>query len=168
MTPEQSNIRRPDTRRGVVGWAGSALVALSLLSAFPAHAVLGGSYNSVETDRLHMAAQARTSAAASFSVHALTLANGGVVREFTRADGTVFAVDWRGPGKPDLRQLLGTYFETMQADNAVPVGRRRTRRPPAVSRSDLVIQTAGHSGAFQGVAILPKLAPTGFSAADLK
>jgi len=145
-----------------------ALGALSLISAAPAHAVLGGSYNTIETDRLHMAAQVRTSAAASFSVHALTLANGAVVREFTRGDGTVFAVDWRGPGRPDLRQLLGSYFDILQTDNAIPVGRRRTRRPLAVNRADLVIQTAGHPGAFQGVAILPKQAPTGFSAADLK
>ncbi len=160
MTQTQPNRR--------LQWAGAALGALSLISAFPAHAVLGGSYNSIETDRLHMAAQVRTSAAASFSVHALTQANGAVIREFTRGDGTVFAVAWRGPGRPDLRELLGPYFETMQTDNATPVGRRRTRRPLAVNRAELVIQTAGHPGAFQGLAVLPKLAPAGFSATDLK
>ncbi len=163
MTSEQ-----PYSARSAVRWAGGAVGALSLLSAFPAHAVLGGNYNSVETDRLHMAAQVKTSAAASFSIHLLTLANGTRVREFTRGDGTVFAVDWHGPGRPDLRQLLGTYFDTMQADNAIPVGRRRTRQPLAVSRTDFVLRTAGHPGAFQGVAILPKLAPAGFSATDLK
>jgi hypothetical protein len=172
-SPEDWEIASMTTRQstqaqGPVRWAGAALGALSLVAAFPAHAVLGGSYNTVETDRLHMAAQVKTSAAASFSVHALTLANGAVVREFTRGDGTVFAVDWRGPGRPDLRQLLGTYFDTMQTDNVTPVGRRRMRRPLAVNRADLVIQTTGHSGAFQGVAILPKLAPAGFSATDLK
>ena len=84
----------------------------------------------------------------------MTLANGGLVREFTRADGTVFAVTWRGPGRPDLRQLLGDHFQTLQADN-VRNG-PRTRRPLSVNRSDFIVRTGGHSGAFWGVAFLPQ------------
>jgi hypothetical protein len=83
-----------------------------------------------------------------------------------RPDGVVFAVTWRGQGRPDLRQLLGDSFQTMQADNT-PRGGRRTRTPLSVRRPDLMIQSGGHSGAFWGIAYLPKMAPAGFPVGDL-
>jgi len=135
--------------------------------AATAHAALGAAYSSVETDRIHLSAKIKSTAAATYTAHALTLANGGVVTELTRPDGMVFAVTWRGPGRPDLRQLLGSHFDTLQADNATRVG-RRIRRPMVVNRADFIVQTGGHSGAFWGVALLPQMEPAGFSANDLK
>lgn len=128
--------------------------------------MLGGGRDSVETDRQHLSARASATAAATHTVNALTLANGEVVREFTRGDGVVFAVTWRGPARPDLRQLLGNRFDAVQADNVLPGG-RRTRRPLAVRRPDFVMTSGGHSGAFWGAAWLPGLAPPGFSVKDL-
>lgn len=142
-----------------------AVVGLAI--AAPAHAFLGGAYASVEADRAHMAARLTSAAAATHTVHTLTLANGGIVKEFTRADGTVFAVTWRGPGRPDLRQLLGEHFSTLQADNPIRRG-PHFRRPMAVSRQDFIVQSGGHSGAFWGVAFLPEMAPSGFSPTDLR
>jgi hypothetical protein len=141
------------------------LVCLAM--AAPAHASLGAAYASVEADRAHMGASLTSKAAATHTVHTLKLANGGIVREFTRVDGTVFAVAWRGPGRPDLRQLLGAHFDTLQADNATRRG-PRYRRPMAVNRTDLLVQSGGHSGAFWGVAILTQLEPPGFSPNDLR
>jgi len=138
-----------------------------LTYAATAHATLGAGYSSVEADRVHMSAKVSTTAAATYMAHALTLANGGMVKEYSRNDGTVFAVTWRGPGRPDLRQLLGSHFDTLQADNATRIG-RRIRRPMAVNRADFIVQTGGHSGAFWGVAMLPQMEPAGFSANDLK
>jgi hypothetical protein len=146
----------------------AALPAVLLaLAASPALAALGGSYASVASDRAHFAARVASASAATHTVHTLTLPNGGTVREFTRPDGTVFAVTWRGRGRPDLRQLLGPWFDTMQADNAARTGPPR-RRPLTVSRSNFVVQSSGHSGAFSGMALLPGLAPAGFSAKDLQ
>ncbi len=84
-------------------------------------------------------------------------------------NGQVFAVTWSGPGKPDLRALLGRYFDTFQAANVARGRGLRSplRRPPQVSQPDLQIQTSGHMGWFRGVAFIPSLAPTGFSVADL-
>ena len=135
--------------------------------ALPAYAHLGGPYASVEADRAHMAASLKSTSAVTHTLHTLTLANGDVVKEYTREDGTVFAVTWRGPGRPDLRQLLGDHFQTLQADNAGRAG-PRLRRPMAVNRTDFIVQTGGHSGAFWGAAILPQMEPAGFSASDLK
>jgi len=142
----------------------ATLIALAL--AAPAHAYLGASRNTVEADRAHMAASRTSRAAAAYSVDVMALANGGTVKEYSRPDGTVFAVTWMGSGRPDLRQLLGSHFSALQTDNL----RRgaRTRRPLSVNRSDFVVSSGGHSGAFWGVAILPQATPTTFSAADLK
>ena len=142
---------------------GGAFLAL----AAPARAALGGGYASVEADRAHLFAKMSSTAAASHTVHALTLPNGAVTHEYARGDGTVFAVSWRGPSHPDLRQLLGGYFDRFQTDNALRAG-RRARMPLSASHSDFVVQSGGHSGAFWGVAYLPQMAPAGFSAADLK
>jgi hypothetical protein len=133
----------------------------------PAHAALGHAYASVETDRAALGATVKSTSAGGYTLHTLALPNHGVVKEFTRADGTVFAVAWQGPGRPDLRQLLGEHFDTLQADNTGRIG-RHMRRPLAVSRSDLLVTSGGHSGAFWGVALIPPLQPAGFSASSLK
>jgi len=133
----------------------------------PAQAALGGAYESVEADRVHLAARLNSTPAATHTVHALTLANGGVAREYARGDGTVFAVAWHGPGRPDLRQLLGGYFDRFQAENGLRAG-RRARRPLSSGHTDFMVQTGGHPGAFWGVAYLPHMAPAGFSTKELQ
>jgi hypothetical protein len=139
--------------------------AICLIGTGPAHAALGGAYATVETDRVHMAAQLRSTANGTYTVHAMTMANGEVVNEFTNGDGTVFAVSWHGAGRPDLSQLLGDRFATLQSDNATQGRRRRT--PLTVDRTDFVVRSGGHSGAFWGLAYLPRLAPAGFSTSPL-
>lgn len=156
-------LSRVRSRGGVLMAVGATCLAF----AAPAHAALGGTYDSVQADRAHMAARLSSTAAATHTVHTLTLPNGGATREYARSDGVVFAVTWRGPGRPDLRQLLGVHFDTFQSDNALRGG-RRARRPLSVNRTDLIVHSGGHSGAFWGVAYLPKMAPAGFSANDLQ
>ena len=145
-----------------------ALAAALAVAALPAvsQAGLGQHTASVETDRVRMSARMATTTATTHTVSSLTLANGAVVKEFANKAGVVFAVAWRGPGRPDLRQLLGAGFSTMQADN-VGLGGRRMRAPLAVHRTALVVHTGGHPGAFWGLAYLPQQLPTGFAAADL-
>ena len=155
--------------RSIRAWrtiaAGLCLAMAALAPS--AHAGLGGTFASVQADRAQFRASMASAQTSAWSIHTLTLANHGVVREFARSDGTVFAVAWHGPGRPDLRQLLGERFETFQSDNAPPNG-RRTRRPMGVSRDDFVAHSAGHSGAFWGFAYLPQIAPAGFSTNDLR
>lgn len=142
------------------------LAALATVAATPAAAELGGGRRGVEADRAHLAAAMVSSATATHTVHTLTLANGDTVREFADADGTVFAVAWEGPARPDLRQLLGPAFETMQTD--VATSRHRPRAAMAVARADLVVRGGGHPGAFRGFAYLPGRIPPGFRADALE
>jgi len=142
--------------------AGALLGALALGLAAPAQAALGRAYSSVESDRETMGATLKSISGSGFTQHTLTLANRSLVTEYTRPDGTVFAVAWTGPGRPDLRTLLGDHFDVLQADN--PRVGKRTRRPLSVNRSDFKVVTGGHSGAFWGVAVLPALEPASFSA----
>jgi hypothetical protein len=135
--------------------------------AAPSFASLGGASASIETDRAHLAAKSSTILNADYSVNVMTLPNGGTVREFERSDGVVFAVTWRGPSRPDLRQLLGSRFSVLQSDLAAHTGRRHRGRL-SDARSDFVLHGAGHSGAFVGSAYLPQMAPAGFSVSALK
>jgi len=150
-------------------WSRAAALGaamLWLLSSSSAQAALGGAQSSVDQDRAHLAARALTTTNSAYSIETLSQANGDVVREFMNPDGVIFAVTWQGPARPDLRQLLGDRFATLQADNAVRT--RRTRAPMSVDRSDFVVHAAGHSGAFWGAAYLPQLLPSGFDLSDLK
>ena len=137
-----------------------------LPTAAPAH--LGGPASSVSVDRGRMSARMASTTMGRYTRHELTRPNGGMVREFTNANGTVFAVTWSGPGKPDLSTLLGRYFSTFQA-NSVATARQMhsLRHPPMIAQSDLQIQVGGHMGWFHGVAFVPSLAPAGFSVGDL-
>lgn len=148
-----------------MGWL---LVGGALLSAGQASAELGGPLSSVQRDGSRMGARLASVGMGRYTRHALTRANGGTVHELTNANGQVFAVTWSGPGKPDLRSVLGSYFAAFQAANG-STGRtlHSLRRPPQVNRPDLQIQTAGHMGWFRGVAFIPSLAPAGFTASDL-
>jgi len=150
-------------RAGVLGLAAS-----SLFLSTAASAKLGGSVSSVTADRGRMAVSMNSVAMGRYMRHELKRPNGGSVREFTNAAGTVFAVTWSGPGKPDLMTLLGPYFSTFQA-NSVATARQMhsLRRPPQVAQRDLQIQAGGHMGWFHGVAYVPSLAPAGFSVGDL-
>jgi hypothetical protein len=155
-------------RSAFIPWAGAALCLAVLLPPAPSHAGLGGTYNSVATDRLRLSAQSSaTRAAANYTVHSMTTPGGGSVNEYTRGDGTVFAVTWQGPARPDLRQLLGDYFDRYRQNAGLTQG-RRLRRPPHVSDSDFIVQTGGHPGSYFGLAFLPQVAPSGFSVSDLK
>jgi hypothetical protein len=156
-----------DLRRLAV-LAGLAFAASGMLSA-PARAELGGPASTVQTDGARMSARTVSTDMGPYALHTLTRPNGGMVHELTNESGQVFAVTWSGPGKPDLRALLGRYFDTFQAANVARGRGLRSplRQPAQVNQPDLQIQTEGHMGWFRGVAFVPSLAPPGFSVNNL-
>jgi Protein of unknown function (DUF2844) len=140
------------------------VVAVAVLSAVPARlsASLGGTVSSVETDRVQMkAAQLRIIQTANYRFHELQSATGVTIREYYGAAGTVFGVAWEGPWPPDMRQLLGPYFEQFQRASQAGRATRRTRGVHGVNDGGLVVQISGHARAFSGYAYAPGLLPPG-------
>jgi len=149
-------------RRCIASLGTLALVAG--LSGAPARAALGGVEASVESDRQQIGATARVLSTPSYTMHELQTPSGTVVREYVSPEGTVFGVAWHGPSMPDLRQLLGAYFDRYVEATA----RRGARGPVAVQQSGLVVQSAGHMRAFVGRAYLPDALPQGVVAGSIQ
>jgi hypothetical protein len=142
-----------------------AMIAALLCSAGSAQAALGGAIVTVEADGAHFSAPVVSTNNGTYTTYVLTLPNGGTIDEYA-AGGVVFGLSWRTLGRPDLVQLLGSHFATFQAGFSPPT-RGVRRAPPTIEKSDFVIQSRGHPGAFHGQAFLPALAPSGFSLSDL-
>jgi len=141
------------------------MVALPL----PAFAALGGDVASVRTDQAHMrGALVRITGARTYSVHEIQAPYGTLVREYVSPTGTVFAVAWQGPWQPDLRQVLGTYFDHYVQSAQAVRSHRRGHGPLLIQESGLVVQQGGHPRAFIGSAYDPQLLPQGFDARTIR
>lgn len=131
----------------------------------PARAALGGSADSVESDRISMKGLTRPVPVGAVRKQELQLPSGTVVTEYLTAAGQVFAVAWQGPVLPDLHQLLGNYFVNYQAAARQPVVRHRLVR---VTSPSIVIESSGKMRGFRGRAWVPTLLPSGLTSADIQ
>lgn len=103
---------------------------------------------------------------ATYTLVQKDLDSGTTVREYVDANGTVFAVSWSGPFLPDLKEILGGYFDAMVAQAGQ--GRDARHSGLAVRRSGVVIISSGHMGALEGRAWLPAKLPPGFDVRGAK
>ena len=141
---------------------GVALVVVALPSS--AFAALGGNAASVDADRVRMkGALLRIVRGDAYTLHEVQSSSGTTIREYVSSAGTVFAVAWQGPWRPDLRQLLGTYFDQYQR-TAKASGSRRARGSLTIRQPDLIVQMSGHPRAFSGRAYVPRLMPQNMQA----
>jgi hypothetical protein len=125
-------------------------------------ASLGGNVGTVEADRVQMkAAQLRIIRVSAYSFHELQSPAGVTIREYYVPGGTVFGVAWEGPWPPDMRQLLGSYFEQFRRANEAARSSRKTRGVLVVNDGGLVVRITGHARAFSGFAYAPGLLPQG-------
>jgi hypothetical protein len=139
-----------------------AIGAATALMAFSANAsaTLGRDASTVDADRVRMqGALLRIARSDAYTVHEMRSASGTTVREYVSSNGLVFAVAWQGPWLPDLRQMLGPYFDDYQRALQSPTGRRRARGSLTVELPDLTVQMTGHPRAFSGRAYVPRLVP---------
>ena len=138
-----------------------AAVAFSALPA-STFASLGGNVTTVDADRVQMkAAQLRIVRTNAYTLHELQSPTGVTVREYYAPGGTVFGVAWNGPWPPDMRQLLGSYFQQFQRANEAARNTRKTRGVLVVNDGSLIVQITGHARAFSGFAYAPGLLPQG-------
>jgi hypothetical protein len=141
------------------------LAALAAFISSPAFATLGEPESSLAAESQFAPASVKESERGSYRVHELQLPSGTVVREYAGLDGNVFAVTWRGPFVPNLRQLLGRYFDEYAA---APKSPHADHNHLEVRNSDLVVQAGGHMRAYSGRAYLPQALPAGVTLGDLQ
>jgi len=139
--------------------SGLPLLLLGLCA--PSAATLGEDVESVRVDQAQLEAALEVTGAAGFSVHLMRLPSGTVVKEYVSPSGIVFAISWQGPTLPDLRQVLGRYFEQYVATVRSPDIGSGSRRTQSTQGSGLVVQSGGHMRAFFGRAYLTQLLPRG-------
>lgn len=159
---------KPTSHATVLSPVRLAMLMVAVLAAgaaLPARAALGGDAASVEADRVSVKGQIRATAVSGFEVREIMTPGGTRVREYLSADGKVFAVSWRGPFMPNLRQLLGAYYEryTHSVSGPHPGGHRHL----VVEQPGLVVQSNGRMRAYFGRAWDPGLLPPNFSTDDI-
>jgi hypothetical protein len=141
-------------------------VAVLLLAyAGLSHAALGGLPEQFNTEG-NTAVSSVSATMPNYVVRDTTLATGTHVREYIAANGIVFAVAWDGPVLPELKTLLGKYYDAMTAESkGMP---RAGRSYISVNLPGVVIYSGGHMRAFEGSAWIPAQLPTGFNADDVR
>jgi Protein of unknown function (DUF2844) len=144
----------------------SSLVGLALCIAAPVvHASLGGDATSIASDSVALGGSRTVERMAGWEVHVLRLPSGVVVREYLHGE-TVFAVAWSGRTLPNLRRLLGAYFEPYVESTQGHGAHHHHRR--VVTTPDWVVQSVGHHGGFFGRAWLRNALPSGFDLETLR
>lgn len=170
MQPNHISFESEIISKGMQGTTTTALLASIAFVTFVlpicALATLGESSTSTETDRVSMKASPLIALpAAKYTVHEIQAASGTTVREYISSAGTVFAVAWLGPVMPDLRQILGKYFDRYTAGAA---GKHAGHRHVEVREADLVVQSNGRMRSFSGRAYLPQLLPQGVTVEEIR
>ena len=167
MAAHESNkaMRRPST----IWVAAISAIALAAMT-FPstASATLGGDVTTVEGDRARMEATLRTTSKQLYTVHEIHAANNVIVREFVSSAGKVFGVAWEGPTRPDLRQVLGTYFDQFTKAAQEQKAQRAGRAPLVIQEPGFVLMMGGHARAFAGRAYVPGMVPAGVQLEELR
>lgn len=155
-------------KSGLVAAVTGFILIVNSAVTLPAWASLGGDAASIQADQVHMQGTRTTKPTASYTVNEIQVATGTVVTEYLSPEGTVFAVAWHGPRLPDLRQLLGNYFEQYRTAVQSGSGGRQARKPIMINQPGLVVQIGGHIRSFSGRAYLPERLPTGVRAEDIQ
>ena len=151
----------------LVGTIALVMLLVPVLAP-PLWAALGQPAATVERDRVMMKGQRQSRSGAGYSIETITVA-GMQIKEYVSADGVVFAVAWKGTGVPDLKVLLGEYFEEYREGLRAARSRTPRVREPFRMKSDrFVIERAGHSRSLLGRAYLPTHLPPGFIPEDIE
>ena len=142
----------------------AAIATLAMTVSQSAIAALGGDAATVVADQVHIKGKLVVSRTQKYTVHEIQAPSGTVVREFASPAGTVFGVAWSGPTMPDLRQVLGPYFDQYIG----AVAQRNRRGPVVIEQPGLVVQSGGHTRAFVGKAYVPEAVPQGVAIDEIR
>lgn len=101
----------------------------------------------------------------SYDVHEMASESGAMVREYAARGGTVFAVTWSGSQVPDLKLLLGSYYENYLAAAKVHPGARHLL---SINAPNLVMTVVRSQRSASGQVYLPQLMPRGVTRRELR
>jgi hypothetical protein len=158
------------TKKSVGIWATLTIAIIFAAISAPGHlsASLGGDVTSVENDRAKMEASLQRTSTARYAVHEMHAPNNLVVREYVSPAGNVFGVAWQGPSRPDLRQVLGTYFDSFNKAAQGRKSQRAARGPVVMEQDGMVIEMGGHARSFYGRAYVPQSVPSGVQLEEIR
>jgi hypothetical protein len=140
------------------------LLAGSLLPS-RAEAALGDDVAVVSTEQARMHASLQVWRRPSYEVHELAAPTGIKVRQFVGNTGKIFAVSWSGGWRPNLRDIMGDYYDRFIEGTR---GRRRARGVARIELPGMVVVMGGHQRAFFGRVYLTDLLPTGLDPEALR
>ncbi len=141
--------------------------AAVLGTAERAQAALGGSVDSIESDRKVLSTvRSATTVSPAYSVHEI-VSDAIAVREYVSSAGIVFGIAWNGLAYPDLTQLLGPYADEYQKAMG-QASRQPGRRHFQVKTDRVIVEKWGHMRNLQGRAYAPSLVPQGVSIDEIK
>jgi len=155
-------------KNGICVWfLRLVFLATLLVVAKPALAVLGGSVDSVNSDRKALVAS-RGSVTVHDGYQVQEIGSDAVtIREYISPSGVVFAIAWNGIAVPDLTTLLGSYandYETALRQTPRKPGRRLRQ----IKTDQVVVEKWGHMRNLQGRAYTLALIPQGVSIDEIK
>lgn len=145
-----------------------AFAAAALAPGIPVRASLGGDFASVHDDQMKMQGTLRTTTNNSYNIHEIQALNGVVVREYVSLSGNVFGVAWQGRTHPDLRQVLGAYYDQYVQAVQAQRAQRHGHGPLLIEQPGLVLQMEGHMRSLSGRAYLPQNLPAGMRLEEIR
>ena len=147
--------------------SGCLGLVTALASSQWAHAVLGGSADTITADRKALqAVQRATTSHKGYTVEEV-VSDATAVREYVSSSGVVFGIAWNGYVHPDLTQLLGSYWNAYSAARQKAT-RKFGRKRQQIATDSVVVEKWGHMRNLRGRAYVPSLVPAGVSIDEIK
>ena len=165
-TPTECDGNGVARARQLVIRGATVLAALLALHAPVARAALGATREDLLRDAavLQMSRVTITSRE-GYDVHEMISADGTTVRAYVEPGGRVFAVTWSGRVQPDLRVVLGPYYDRFLQAARAP---HPSHHVLTLTAPDLVLSVMKLPRGFSGRAHLPSLVPAGTAVEALR
>ncbi|MBF0592799.1 MAG: DUF2844 domain-containing protein [Nitrospirae bacterium] len=146
---------------------GLIVLGVVFLPCREVQATLGGSVDSVGSDREALSAVKRAAQVYNGYTVVEIVSPANTVREYISPAGIVFGIAWNGLSHPDLKQLLGCYsgeYEKTLQQTPRKHGIRRIQ----IKTDRTVVEKWGHMRNLKGRAYVPDLIPSGVNIDEIK
>lgn len=147
--------------------AAAALLMLAFVVApiQRAQAALGDATASVARDHAALRGTLVVLPMQNYDIHQMVSAAGVTVREYVTRAGSVFAITWMGTQVPDLKILLGSYFDRYVS---LAMAHRSGHHVLSFDTPELSMTTVRFQRMASGAVYVPGLLPSGVSRRELR